>query len=481
VQGRSVTKPARDWPWLICLVVALTACGGGGGGSRAAAVAAVPPPAAFPAPHSQCSLAEAKSDVLDIFENYYFFNDIPAQAAKYPTIRANLGSYASVDALLDALRYQSGTFDRGFSYYATKEEVEQFFSAGEFFGFGFSWTIDQNGAWRVIDVYGGSPADLGGLVRGDTITAVDGTAAAALNPYAESTFGPSAEGIERTLTIRSVDGSTRTVTLRKTTVDLDPVPQDRVQVFDVAGRKVGYVFFRSFIEDADDLLRSTFASLKAQAVDDVIVDLRYNGGGLVDTAEVLGSLMAGNARAGLIFFSYEYNDWVTNNYGGPDDIRQFHAEADALDGLESVYYLTGAGTASASELTISGLKPYMTRSINVGERTYGKPVGQWGLNYCNDSMVLFVVTFRTVNSLGVADYYGGMPADCAAPDDWDHLLGDPDEARLKAALDYIETSGAVCTPPVMAAAAASLNGAPVLELPSDHDGISLARRFLGAD
>ncbi|MEJ2088427.1 MAG: hypothetical protein P8Y69_08120, partial [Gammaproteobacteria bacterium] len=73
------------------------------------------------------------------------------------------------------------------------------------------------------------------------------------------------------------------------------------------------------------------------------------------------------------------------------------------------------------------------------------------------------------------------PADCAAPDDWDHLLGDPDEARLKAALDYIETSGAVCTPPVMAAAAASLNGAPVLELPSDHDGISLARRFLGAD
>jgi len=472
---------------LLSLVVVFCGCGGdgGGGGTRnvAAIPAASPAPApaapAFPAPHSQCTLIEAKRDVLDIFEDLYFFNEEPAQVAKYPAIRANLASYASVDALLDDLRYRSGIFDRGFSYYQTVEEVDQFFSAGEFFGFGFSMGIDFDGAWRLLDVFGGSPADLQGLIRSDTITAVDGTPTSALDSNAESTFGPSEAGVQRTLTIRSLDGSERDVPLTKEAVDLDPVPQDRVQVFDVGSRKVGYVFFRTFIEDADALLRSAFATLAAEGIDDLVLDLRYNGGGLVDTAEVLGSLMAGNARAGLVFFSYEYNDFVTTNFGGPDDIRQFHNEANALTGLDNVYYLTDSGSASASELTISGLSPYMTRSVTVGARTFGKPVGQWGIEYCNDSMVLFVVTFRTVNSLGEADYYSGIPVDCQAADDWDRLLGDPEEGRFKAALDYIETSGAICTPPTMRAAM-STTGAPVFESPPSITGGSLASKLLGA-
>ncbi len=130
---------------------------------------------------------------MDLFQQFYLFNDpeFAGQREKYATIREDLPSYPTVDALLDDLRYQSGTFDRGFTYYATVEQVEQFFSAGEFFGFGFTVGIDLDSSWRLIDVFGGSPADMAGLVRSDTIVAVDGTPATGLNLNSESTFGPS--------------------------------------------------------------------------------------------------------------------------------------------------------------------------------------------------------------------------------------------------------------------------------------------------
>jgi carboxyl-terminal processing protease len=470
------------------VLLALAACGGGGGGSTRPVAAVTPPTPLLPAAHSQCSLAEARNDVLDLFENFYFFNTEPDQVAKYADIRSRLDTFTSVDALLDALRYQPGIYDRGFSYYATQEEVDQYFTAGEFYGFGFSVGVDGTGAWRLMDVFGGSPSDEAGLTRGDTIVAVDGVSTADLNLNSESTFGPSELGVTRTLRIRHLDASMEDVTLVKAVVGLDPVPPARVRVFDVGGRMVGYVFFRTFIEDADALLRQAMVSLKEQAtalggtgIDDLVLDLRYNGGGLVDTAEVLGSLITD--RAGAEFFTYEYNEWVTSNYGSSDDIRYFHDEADALPGLENIYYLTDAGTASASELTISGVSPYMTRSVTIGAGTYGKPVGQWGLEYCNSSMVLFIVTFRTVNSLGAADYadyYGGIPADCAAPDDWDHPLGDPSEARLAAALDNIESNGSICTAPVMRAAAQSLDGAPVTSIPGPITGPSLAAKLINA-
>ncbi len=486
-----LSNPLISLTLVSVLAAVLTAgCGGGGGGSdNSRPAAAAPPPApSLPAPHSQCSLTEARNDVLDIFEDFYYFNQFPDQEAKYADVSGRLSSFTSVDALLDELRYQPGTFDRGFTYYATTEEVDQFFSAGEFYGFGFSVGIDAAGAWRLIDVFGGSPADTAGLLRGDTIVRVDGTATSSLNLNSESTFGPAEIGVERTLDIRHTDGSEEVVTLAKATVDLDPVPPDRVRVFEVGGRLVGYIFFRTFIEDADALLRDAMVSLVDQAqmlggttIDDLVIDVRYNGGGLVSTAEVLGSLAAGNDRTGNVFFSYEYNQWVTDNYGDPDDdVRRFQAEAAALVGLENVYYLTDAGSASASELLISGLEPYMTRSVTIGARTYGKPVGQWGLEYCNESMVLFVVTFRTVNAVGEADYYTGIPAECAAADDWDHLLGDPDEGRLDAALDYIESNGTLCTPPIMRAAVQSLSGGPVLDLPRAIAGPSLASKLINA-
>ncbi len=471
------------------LLFCLGACGGGGGSGAGSGPGGTVSSQAFPAPHSQCSLSEAREDVLAIFEDLYFFNTEAAQVAKYADIRANLSAYGSVDALLDDLRFGPDS-SRGFTYFSTVEEVEQFFTAGEFFGFGFSVGIDPTSAWRLIDVFGDSPADRAGMSRGDTLLTVNGVATSGLELNNPDTFGPPDSGVQRTIRFRKPDGTEAEVTLTKTTVGIDPVPPSRVRVFEVGGRYVGYLFFRTFISDADALLRSAMAELQAQAValggigiDDLVVDLRYNGGGLVGTAEVMGSLMAGNARAGQVFFSYEYNDLVTTQFGDPNnDVRRFSVETEALEGLESVYYITDQASASASELLISGLEPYMTRSVTLGARTFGKPVGQWGIEYCNDSMVLFVVTFRTVNSLGEGDYYSGIPVNCVVADDWDNLLGDPAEGRLAAALDDIETNGGRCLPaqPVMRAAAQSLSGAPIVELPEPIMGASLAGKLLNA-
>jgi hypothetical protein len=128
------------------------------------------------------------------------------------------------------------------------------------------------------------------------------------------------------------------------------------------------------------------------------------------------------------------------------------------------------------------MAPYMTRSVTVGNTTYGKPVGQWGIEYCNESMVLFLVTFRTVNALDEGDYYTGIEANCSVADDWDHLLGDPSEGRLDAVLNDVETNGSSCTPlqPVMRAAAQSLYGAPVVEVPQPIAGHSLAAKMIRA-
>lgn len=458
-------------------LLALTACGGGGGnGPALRGVAVVPSPPAVASPHSQCTMTAAKSEVLSLFREYYLFNDdinYPGQRAKYDSIETSLGSYPDVDALLDALRYQSGLFDRGFTGYATREEVEQFYSAGEFVGFGFSMGVDATGAWRLLDVYSASPAADAQWRRGDTILAVDGTATSALNPNDPANFGPATVGLSRQFRIRALGGGESVVTLTKRTVALDPVPADRVRVFDVGGRQVGYLFFRTFIEDSDPALRAAVRDLVGAGVQDLVIDVRYNGGGLVSTAEVLGGLLVGPARAGQLYYEYQHNPSLAASY---DEPRFFPLEAEGFAGLENIFYLTDSGTASASELTLSGVLPYVP-TVSVGARTFGKPVGQWGLRYCNDSMVLFLVTFRTVNSAGDSDYFAGIPADCAAPDDWNHPLGDPAEGRLAAALDYIASNGSLCTTAAVSTSA-SRSGGAISRTPPPEQGATLAERLL---
>lgn len=397
-----------------------------------------------------CFETGGKEQVLDIMEHWYLWNDEAAQFDKYSGIDPE--SYEDVDDLLDFLRYRPEIFDRGFTHTSVPAEEDAFFGEGEFAGFGFS-LIQSGTILRVSQVFENSPADDAGVRRGYTLTHIDGRSIAliAADEGIDTALGPSATGVSRELTFNDTAGDPLPpVVLTKEIVTIDPLPV--VNIMPNGGTPVGYLLFRTFISTADPALRNAFAELKSQNVRHVIVDFRYNGGGLVSTARTAASLMAGPGNAGNVLAYQRYN---SDRAPGYNTELTFSGEPDAAD-LETIVFITTGGTASASELVINGLEPYFTMTDEiavVGQRSFGKPVGQSGFNFCDEQWRLRAVTFRSENVAGFGDYFNGLPVDCPAADDLGRQLGDPDEAMLAEALNYLNNG--TCTGSTMRAPAAA--------------------------
>jgi hypothetical protein len=202
------------------------------------------------------------------------------------------------------------------------------------------------------------------------------------------------------------------------------------KIFEIDGKRVGYVHFRNFVTPSTEALNAAFAQLKAAGVSELILDERYNGGGLVSVAQHLGGLVGGARTAGQVFAEFFHNDLNAQR----NAILRFETKPAALD-LQRLVVITTRASASASELVINALRPLMRVTI-VGDTTYGKPVGQYGLDFCDK--VLAPVAFQLRNAAGQGDYFDGLPADCPAGDDVDHLFGDAAEASLGEALFFVK-------------------------------------------
>jgi C-terminal processing protease CtpA/Prc len=201
------------------------------------------------------------------------------------------------------------------------------------------------------------------------------------------------------------------------------------RTFASGGRVVGYFAFHDFFALSNAQLDTAFASLQAAGANDLVIDLRYNGGGLISVAQHLAGLIGGARTANQTLVKLVYND----KHQEKNETFSLPNPPQAL-GVERLVVIGTSGTASASELIINGLRPFIPVTV-VGSTTHGKPVGQIGYNFCD--RVLYPVSFKSVNSRGEGDYYSGIPADCAAPDDLDHPLGDGAEGSLSAALQYL--------------------------------------------
>lgn len=412
---------------------------------------------------SGCTEDEAKATVLAIMEQVYYFNDEPAQRAKYASI--DLSRFADADELLDYLRYEPDLFDRGFSHLTTPAEEAQFNDEGQYVGLGFR-TGDGAGDLLVLSVYADTPAEAAGLARGDRILEIEGRTIAeieAAEGLAEA-FGPRRVGLTLTLLVRKLGGAESMLDLTKAVVNIDTVPV--YDVFSVGSDSVGYFYLDSFIGPANDALDQAFAFFLGQNVSKLVIDLRYNGGGFVSVAERLGNLLASHGHVGAIQFEQRYNQ----NLSRFDRTARFADIAGATD-LETVVFITTDRSASASELIINVLDPYLDVWV-VGSDTFGKPVGQGGWDFCDDSRRLRAVAFETVNSAGFGGYFDGLAADCAAEDDLTRALGDQDEASLATALAVIEAEAC----PVTAEVEPRLRGAP----PAYTGRESLAERRLRA-
>jgi carboxyl-terminal processing protease len=384
---------------------------------------------------ANCTTTSQNLYVSDVLNDIYFWNQ------QLP--RVNAAGFSSPEALLEAVRYK--TLDSSFSYIASRQEDEAFFSESQFIGFGLSTQVINGVIW-VAQIFPDSPASEAGLMRGHRLVEIGGRSAANLIESGDvgSIFGPSEVGYQLDIVFRSAEGRDTRARMTKRLVTIPTVSATRV--FDVGGRTVGYMFFRNFVEPSFGALEQAFNELSAAGARELVLDLRYNGGGLVSVAQHLAGLIGGARTSGQIFAEYFHND--RNAFR--NRITRFESPSPSLN-LDRLIVIATRGSASASELVINALRPFVPVTV-IGDRTFGKPVGQYGFPFCD--RVLHPVSFTLRNANGQGDFFDGFPADCSAADDLQHQLGDAQEGSLAEALHFVQTGS--CSASASSAAAAHL-------------------------
>ena len=390
------------------------------------------PGAAQTGPRS-CSISSQNLYVRDVMFDLYLWRE------QLPSV--NAASFPSPEAYLEAVRYRE--LDSRFSYITSAASSDAFYSDSQFVGFGFS-TSQTESELRVLQVFPDSPASEAGLARGDRILEIDGQTVASLIAAGTigNAFGPADLGVSSSVVFRSRDDVERQAQMTKRAVTIPTVSLTRV--YEVDGRRVGYVFFRNFVRPSMAALDEAFAALREAGVSELVLDLRYNGGGLVDVAVHLGSLIGGALTAGQPFATYAHND---RNAFRNETIR-FESLEQPVPQLSRLIVIASRASASASELVINALRPFMPVDI-IGDATYGKPVGQYLVEFCEK--VLAPVSFSLRNANDEGDYFAGLPATCAAADSIEFDLGDAAEASLAEALHFIR-HGTCRTPSATAGA-----------------------------
>lgn len=332
--------------------------------------------------------------------------------------------------------------------------------------YGFSANFDSNNLLRIKYVYGNSPSATANLKRGFTITKVNGTPVSRASQTDVDFLNAAIFGSNPsiTLTVEKLDKTIAEVTVNRGTYAINPILY--TNTYTVGAKKLGYIVFNSFTTNASTLLDQAFAKFTADGVTELIVDLRYNGGGSVGTADVLTNLIAPSAQTGKIMYTTYYNQTMQNAQATILENQKFYAQGtDGVTRLYSffdysfkptmaagnqesfkkrgslnvsrVYFIVTGSTASASELVINNLKPVMDVKL-IGRKTYGKPVGFFSLRINKSD--LYIPQFQTKNSVNFGDYFDGMTVDKDIADDLSKDFGDPSEPLLAQAL-YFTANG----------------------------------------
>jgi carboxyl-terminal processing protease len=411
---RSVTR-CTSTVLVLSAVVFVSGCGGSRNASG-------PEPSATPS-DGNCSLESEKAALRDYMQEAYFWTGLSPNPAP--------AGFTSLESYFDALLFAGSSTlpaDR-WSYVSDTATYDLFFEEGKTLGYGVSVNgLERQTPLRIRYVEPDSPAAKMGLQRGDVILAINGVSDGVL--LATGNFGalsPSREGDTVAITIQETSGA-RVVNVSAATYDLKPVAASTVLTMGNGG-KVGYVSLKDFVTQAEAPLTVAIDTIRSAGAKDIIVDLRYNGGGRISTATALGSLIAGQQNNGKVFTSLIYN--VKQSAFNFD--YRFSA---ASEGFSRAVVLTGQRTCSASELLANGLKPYM-QVITIGASTCGKPYGFSPVDSCGKTYS--AVNFESVNADGVGRYYDGLKPTCSVAETFTGALGAPDEVLTAAATGYLQT------------------------------------------
>lgn len=420
---------------LICfafVVFGLLLASCGGGGSTAVKASMSPAEAkptlsasGYPGDAISCTTDGQKRWLDDYMADQYFWS---ANRATPNAAATTLDAYFASQLYVPTDRY---------SYTQAIAAFTQFFTEGTRTGYGYSLAFSDatQTKLQVRLIEPASPAAAAGLQRGDTVLAIDGYSPA--NIVNGSLTVVTTPGITRTFSVENTAGAQRTVTVVSRNFALSPVLTDKVLTA-ANGAKVGYLAYQEFTNLSLAPLGASFNRFRAAGVTELIVDLRYNGGGSVAVARALASMMGGTPVDGKVFASLRFNQQnKANDFDYPFIASTTTLPAAPLEGLTQVFFITSYNTASASELVINSLFPFK-KVVTVGASTYGKPYGFVPRSSCDT--VYNAVNFETFNAAGSGRYASGLPATCAIADDLSKALGDPTERRTAAALGYIQTN-----------------------------------------
>ncbi len=408
----------------LALPVFIAACGGGSDG----------PPGA-----GSCSVSGEQNFLSSYFDDNYFWYRLSPKPSP--------DGFTTTAAYFDALLYRGGDAipDGGgatwpsdrYSGFQSTASFNQFFGDGQTLSYGLAVaglevTAQPNAPLYVRYLEPAGPAARAGVLRGERIISLNGRSAADIITADDfSALTPNATGDVLDVVLRNAAGQDRSVRLTASTFNLTPVQSGQV-VLSQNGQRIGYVFIKDMISQVGSPLASVMTSFRNQGIQQLVLDLRYNGGGLVSMGATVASYGAGNRGSGQAYTTLLYND----KQSGSNQTFNF-SNPGAWAGFAKVYVLAGERTCSASEQVINGLRGVGVDAVLIGDVTCGKPVGFLPRdNACGTTYS--IVNFEGVNARNEGRYFNGLTPTCAVAEDFSQPIGALQDPLLVTAAHYVD-------------------------------------------
>ncbi len=377
--------------------------------------------------------------------SYLWYKEIPANL-KMADYTSTIDYFA---ALKTPVITASGRPKDRFHFTYPTDAWRALSDAGVELGYGQTWLRSTDPVarrvWTLTMVAPGSPAALAGLLRGDVLVSVDGVAIGDNTTAGVAAINAGLFPVKAGETHQMVlSRAGATIAFALTSQQIASPPVQNVGLLDTASGKVGYLQFNEHNSVAEGQLVKAVNGFKAAGIADLVLDMRYNGGGLLTIASELAYMIAGpGATVGKTFEQLRANDKtkqdapgkfgaIASGYQSPDQVP-LGSPLPYL-GLKRVTILTTPGTCSASESVINSLRGIDIEVTLIGGETCGKPYAFIPTPNCGTTY--FAIEYQGVNNKGFGDYADGFAPTCRAADDLTHALGDPAESLLATALSY---------------------------------------------
>ncbi len=362
----------------------------------------------------------------DSSENVYWFVDTLMHSWYYwfdqsPNIDYTL--YSDPQELMDALMVSEDKW----SFIDETEDLTSYFEEGLDYGFGFYLGWDESNQLRVIISYNNTTAYKSGIRRGWILNKIDDVQAQNLTTTDFSNFF-SYDQLSMEFEFITPEGTSKIITLSKEYYNLNAV--FKVDTFNISNGITGYLSYQSFLKYSKTELDSAITILQGLNITDLIVDLRYNSGGYNSIAGHFANMLVPEGNEDATFYKLKHNDIIAPYY----DTTISFSSSDLNLNLNRIFFLTNSYTASASELVINGLTPYMD-VLEIGDTTSGKPYSMYGFEY--KDWLAYPVCAHTINANDYGEYADGIVPNTFVIDNFAYDWGEKNDLLIQQALNYI--------------------------------------------